>query len=195
MIEKALPRISDDLNRIDSPWALVGGRAVCVLAEPRPTADIDIAVAVPDDATARARVDELVAAGYRTRESIMHDDTGRLATVRLLCPTADDEVPVDLFFASSGVEDEVVAAAEPLSVQPGLTVPVACRGHLIAVKLCWRAGPKRDRDLRSLIDHADTADVTDARRLITKITERGYHRGRDLDAALDAVLDGSLSGP
>ncbi|HEY6738731.1 MAG TPA: nucleotidyl transferase AbiEii/AbiGii toxin family protein [Actinopolymorphaceae bacterium] len=187
-LEQALPRVVHDLHDLDSPWALVGGLAVCARAEPRPTADIDIAVAVPDDATATARVGDLVAAGYRSREAIVHDQTGRLATVRLLSSVAGEDVAVDLFFASCGVEPEVVKAAEPLEIPPGVTIPVARTGHLIAVKLCWRPGAKRDRDLRTLIERADADDLDDARRLIASITDRGYHRGRDLAATLDSWL-------
>ena len=187
MLEEALQQLVGDLHDLGSPWALVGGLAVCVRAEPRPTADIDIAVAVPDDATAKARVGELTAARYRLRESIVHDQTGRLATVRLLSPVAGEDVAVDLFFASSGVEAEVVGAAELLEVPPGLTIPVARIGHLVAVKL-WRASAKRDRDLRALIERAEAEDLEDARGLIASITGRGYHRGRDLGAALDSWL-------
>jgi hypothetical protein len=118
----------------------------------------------------------------------VHDQTGRLATVRLLSPVAGEDVAVDLFFASSGVEAEVVGAAESLEVPPGLKIPVACIGHLIAVKLLWRRSAKRDRDLHTLIEWADAEDLEDARRLIASITERGYHRGRDLGAALDSWL-------
>ncbi|MEQ4210251.1 nucleotidyl transferase AbiEii/AbiGii toxin family protein [Actinopolymorpha sp. B9G3] len=155
MLEEALRQIVGDLHDLGSHWALVGGLAVCARAEPRPTADIDIAVAAADDAAAKARVRDLLAAGYRSRESILHDQTGRLATVRLLSPVAGEDVGVDLFFASSGVEPEVVGAAESLEVPPGLTIPVARIGDLIAVKLCWRRSEKRDRDLRTLIERAD----------------------------------------
>lgn len=188
VLEEALPQIVGDLHDLGSAWALVGGLAVCARAEPRPTADIDIAVAVPDDATARARVGDLLAAGYRSRESIVHDQTGRLATVRLLSPGAREDVAVDLFFASSGVEAEVVGAAKLLEVSPGLPVPVARIGHLVAVKLLWRRSANRDRDLRTLIERADAEDLEDARHLIASITERGYHRGLDLGAALDSWL-------
>lgn len=188
VLEAALRQIVGDLHDLGSPWALVGGLAVCARAEPRPTADIDIAVAVPDDAAAKARVGDLLAAGYRSRESIPHDQTGRLATVRLLSPVAGEDVAVDLFFASSGVEAEVVGAAESLEVSPGLTIPVARIGHLIAVELCWRRSEKRDRDLRTLIERADAEDLEEARHLIALITERGCHRGRDLRAALDSWL-------
>jgi len=184
----ALPKIVTDLRDLGSPWALVGGLAVCARAEPRPTADVDIAVAVPDDAVAKERVGDLLAAGYRLRESIVHGQTGRLATVRLLSPTAGDEAALDLFFASSGVEAEIVAAAESLELLPGLVIPVSRIGHLIAVKLCWRRSAKHDRDLRALIDRADAEDLQEARHLAALITERGYHRGRDLAAALTSWL-------
>lgn len=187
MIEEALPHVADDLDDLGAPWALVGGLAVCARAAPRPTADIDVAVAVPDDATAQTQVDALLAAGHRWRESVVHDETGRLATVRLES-TVGEGVVLDLFFASSGVEDEVVGAAEPLEVLPGLTIPVARIGHLIAVKFLWRPSEKRDRDLHTLIERADAEDLEDARRLIASITRRGYHRGRDLRAALESRL-------
>ncbi|SDS74402.1 hypothetical protein SAMN04489812_2877 [Microlunatus soli] len=187
MLEEPLPQVVGDLDQLASPWALVGGLAVCARAEPRPTADIDIAVAVPDDRAATACVDSMITAGYRSRESIVHDQTGRLATVRLLAPVGED-VAVDLFFASSGVEAEVVAGAETLQIPPGVPVPVARIGHLIAVKLLWRSSAKRDRDLRALIERAGAEDVGDARCLLVAITERGYHRGRDLEAALDGWL-------
>ncbi|TCC27830.1 nucleotidyl transferase AbiEii/AbiGii toxin family protein [Kribbella speibonae] len=188
MIEVALPHVVGDLHDLGAPWALVGGLALCVRAEPRPAADIDIAVAVPDDATAKARVDELLAVGYRLREAIVHDQTGRLATVRLDCTAVHGDVGLDLFFASCSVEAEVVGAAEPLQVPPDLCIPVARIGHLIAVKLLWRSSEKRDRDLRTLLQHADAEDLEEARHLIALITQRGHHRGRDLGAALDNWL-------
>jgi hypothetical protein len=42
---------------------------------------------------------------------------------------------VDLLFASSGIETEIVREAEWLEVLPGLTMPVARTGHLVALKL------------------------------------------------------------
>jgi hypothetical protein len=191
MIEEALTYVVGDLHDRRLPWALVGGLAVCARAEPRPTADIDIAVVTADDATAKAYVDDLLAVGYRWKKSIANAQTGRLATVKLDSPAVAKDVAVDLFLASCGVEAEVVGAAEPLEVAPGLTIPVARIGHLIAVKLLWRPSEKRDRDLRTLIRRAGAEDLTDARHLIDSITRRGYHRGRDLGAALDSWLAAS----
>ncbi len=167
-----------------TPMALVGGMAVCIRAEPRPTSDVDIAIAVADDAAATSLVARLESDGYRVLESIPHDDTGRIATTRLSLIVSDAEVTIDLFFASSGVEAEVVADATRCKVTPGLVVPVSSVGHLIAVKLCWRPSEKRTRDLRALITAASAADLEDAHRLATLITERGYHRGRDLQMTM-----------
>lgn len=188
ILEEVLPQVVGDLNRLDLPWALVGGLAVCARARPRPTADIDIAVSLPDDATANMAVDALIDLDYRLTESIVHDQTDRLATVRLLAAVDGKAVVVDLFFASSGVEAEVVEAAELLAIRPGLVIPVASIGHLIAVKLCWRQSDKRDRDLHVLIEQADEVDREDARQLIAVITERGYDRGRNLSSALESWL-------
>jgi hypothetical protein len=50
----------------------------------------------------------------------------------------DDPAVLDLLFASSGIESEIVAAADTLAVVPGLTLPVATTGHLLAT--CPRGG-------------------------------------------------------
>lgn len=56
-------------------------------------------------------LDDLIGVGYRLRETVVRDQTDRLATVRLLAPVDGEDVIVDLFFASSGVEAEVVQSA------------------------------------------------------------------------------------
>jgi predicted nucleotidyltransferase len=79
-------------------------------------------------------------------------------------------VVADLLFASSGIEPEVVAAAEPLEIFPGVTAPVAQIGHLIALKLLARDDRTRPQDavdLRALCDVApetETARTRSARR-------------------------------
>lgn len=193
MIDDKLASVVGDLRQLAAPWALVGGLAVGARTRPRATADVDIAFAVPDDEAATHCVTALTALGFRRVESIWHEVTGRLATVRLASPptTARDggrEVALDLFFASSGVEAETVEAAQPLDLGPAGWVPVACLGHLIAVKLIWRRSEKRDGDLRALIEYATDEDVRAARQLVAVITQRGYSRGRDLVADLEGWL-------
>jgi hypothetical protein len=98
---------------------------------------------------------------------------------------------VDLLFASSGIEAEIVAAAEPLEILPGLVVPVARAGHLVALKLLARDDESRPQDaadlvaLRAALTVRDRADADAAVQLVV---ERGYHRGRDLVGLLTGYL-------
>src|SRR5215472_6784291 len=50
VLSDALRQVASDLDRRKLRWALVGGFAVSARAEPRFTRDIDVAVAVSDDA-------------------------------------------------------------------------------------------------------------------------------------------------
>jgi nucleotidyltransferase AbiEii toxin of type IV toxin-antitoxin system len=184
----ALERVRSELDRLELHWAVIGGLALAVRAEPRQTRDIDVAIAVEDDSQAEGAVRSLTAGGLRFVEEGVLEQTavGRLATVRLQVPArhAEDLVPVDLFFASSCVESELVAAAERLEVLPGLSLPVATTGFLIALKVL--AGRLQDlADVDSLLRTATAADVDEARRVIGWITARGCHRGNDLAAVLE----------
>ncbi|HEU5471452.1 MAG TPA: hypothetical protein VFV67_12425 [Actinophytocola sp.] len=83
-------------------------------AEPRFTRDVDVAATVTDDSAAEQLI-----------HSVEHDDAERLATARLGVSPTDHggQVIVDVLFASSGIEPEIVRAAEPIEILPGLTVP------------------------------------------------------------------------
>jgi hypothetical protein len=190
-LEKALRAIAGDLDGSDYGWALAGGFAVSARAAPRFTRDVDVAVAVPDDPTAEKLIRLLVTRGYRFVATVEQDDTGRLATARLASSASDRGVLVDLLFATSGIEPEIVAAAEPLDVLPGLTIPVAQVGHLIALKLLARDDQTRPQDLadlRALLGVATSDDLALAGTAIKLITERGFHRDRDLAAGLAELL-------
>lgn len=94
-------------------------------------------------------------------------------------------------FASSGIEPEIARAAEATEIVAGLTLPIATTGHLIALKLLARDDelrPQDRADLRALRSAATAADIEVAREAVRLITERGFARGRDLIAALDAVI-------
>jgi hypothetical protein len=191
LLEAALRRAADDLRRYRQPWALVGGFAVSARSEPRFTRDVDVTAAVGDDAEAEALVRWLLGEGYRLLASIEHDATERLATVRLGSPVdSDDGVIVDVLFASSGIEPEIVEAAEQVEIIPGLILPIAATGHLIALKVLARDDETRPQDLadlRALLTVATAEDIVVARDAIRMITDRGFARGRDLLAALAAL--------
>ena len=100
--------------------------AVSTRAEARFTRDADLAVLVSGDEDAESLVRDLQARGHRVVAAIEQESAGRLATVRLVpLGQGDDETVVDLLFASSGIEPEIVAAAESLQAAEGLRMPVA----------------------------------------------------------------------
>jgi hypothetical protein len=190
-LEGALRAIARELDRMRGAWALVGGLAVSARAEPRFTRDIDLAVAASHDQDAEALVHGLVGSGYRVLATLEQETAGRLATVRLETPgEGSGAVVVDLLFASSGVEPEIVQEAETLEVLPGLRVPVARAGHLLALKVL-SVSPKRPQDLidiLALLREATPADIDQARKAAALIVKRGYGRGRDLVGDLEGHL-------
>jgi Nucleotidyl transferase AbiEii toxin, Type IV TA system len=188
-LEGALRRAAADLTRRRQAWALVGGFAVSARAVPRFTRDVDIAVAIDDDTEAENLVRELIGDGYTVFSTLEHDN-GRLATVRLSREVDGVGIIVDLLFASSGIEPEIAAAAEAIEVVPGLKLPVASTGHLIALKLLARDDECRPQDLADLLALRATASPSDeatARSAVKLIMERGFNRGRDLVTSLESL--------
>jgi predicted nucleotidyltransferase len=190
-LEAGLRKLAAELDRGGTGWALVGGLAVSIRSEPRFTRDIDVAVAVSDDQEAAAIVRRFGERGYLLHSLVEQDAVGRLATARLTAPGQQREgIVVDLLFASSGIEGEVVAAAERLIVLADVQAPVARVGHLIALKLL-------SADDRRPLDRADALALTRvcgveeielARTALALIEHRGFNRGRDLQAALAQLL-------
>jgi predicted nucleotidyltransferase len=184
-VEAALRGIAEDLGAAGKRWALIGGLAVSARAEPRTTRDVDVAVAVASDAEAEALVYRLQGAGYRILQTLEQTTFHRLSTVRL-SPRRGGGAIVDLLFASSGIEPEIVEAAEPLEIVEGISVPVARLGHLLALKVLARDDRRRPQDwddIRALLVEATPADVAQARDALKLITDRGFHRDK---ALLDA---------
>jgi len=187
--ESAARTATRRLDSLGLDYALVGGFAVSIRCEPRFTRDIDLVVAVAGDEAAEAVVRAFVQEGHRVVATIEQELAGRLATVRLVLGPGDEVV--DLLFASSGIESDIASGAQRIEVVPGLVLPVARVGHLIALKLLARddrTRPQDAGDLRALIAVADPGEFDLAREAIGLIERRGYQRGRDLVAALDDLL-------
>ena len=196
-LEEALGEIVAALDNAGVSACLVGGIAVSARIEPRFTRDLDLAISVPDDAEAETLIHTLVRRGYRTVATVEQDAVGRLATARMKPPREVDEggVVVDLLFASSGIEPEIVAAADLIRVFPSCAVPVARVGHLVALKLLSRDDERRPQDavdLRALLPAVDEEEERLAREAIHAIVDRGYARGRSLEADLDLLLSKRL---
>jgi predicted nucleotidyltransferase len=194
---EALARILSRLDGHGAGAALLGGLAVSVWTEPRFTRDIDLAVAVRTDVDAERLVRNLSEAGYRVLATVEQKAAARLATARLLPPGESAEgLVVDLLFASSGIEPEIVSATTEIDIGAGVPVPVARIGHLIALKLlAYDEGtrPQDALDLRALKTVLDAAEKRRAEDACELIVRRGYHRGRDLQTLLDAFLSAAAT--
>ncbi|HEY7819582.1 MAG TPA: hypothetical protein VIG29_15275, partial [Vicinamibacteria bacterium] len=127
---------------------------------------------------------ELQQSGYIVVATVEQEAVERLATARLQPPAgARTGVLLDLLFASSGIEGEVVEEAEPFEVLPELHIPVARTGHLMALKILSRDDETRPQDivdLRALSKTASEEEFERARKALELIDSRGFHRGRPL---------------
>jgi predicted nucleotidyltransferase len=197
-LEAALRQIHAGLTEAHVSFALVGGLAVSARTEPRFTRDADLAVASASDAEAEALIHDLRARGYGVEAVVEQQAVGRLATVRLTLANVPQAPVIDLLFASSGIESEIVAEAEPLDLLPDFRIGVATTGHLIALKILSRddaARPQDLVDLRALLRVATAAELARARQALTLITARGYHRGRELMADMEKLVALRSSSP
>ena len=192
-LEAALRQIHSDLTDLHIPFALIGGLAVSARTEPRFTRDADLAVAVANDAEAEALIHRLRAIDYGIEALVEQQAVGRLATVRLTRSRESAAPVVDLLFASSGIEPEIVDGADTIDLLPNLRIRVATTGHLIALKVLSRDDVERPQDLvdlRALLRVASPADVARARQALMLITARGYQRGRDLESEMNRLAGG-----
>ncbi len=180
------------LKQVGASFALIGGLAVSVRSEPRFTRDVDLAVSVSDDSMAEALLGTFGANRYQVLAVVEQEAAGRLASARLVPPEASGAgVVVDLLFASSGIEPEIVRQAQSIELMTGLTVPVARRGHLVALKILARDDNDRPQDwadLQALIKYASPEDLQLARDGLELITSRGFHRGRHLIEDFEALI-------
>lgn len=182
-LEAALRQISIDLTDAGVRFALIGGLAVSVRTEPRFTRDADLAVALPSDVEAEALIRTLQTSGYGIEAIIEQAAVGRPATARLIRFSQPQPPVIDLLFALSGIEPEIVAESERMELLPNLTLGVARTGHLIALKIRSRDDLTRPQDLvdlRALGRVASATELARTRHSLMLIPNRGYDRGRNL---------------
>lgn len=192
-----LSEICGFLNSLGLPYALIGGLAVSVRTEPRFTRDIALAIAVTDDAEAERILYELQNRGYLIQAIVEQQAAHRLTTARLQPPGQPSEgIIVDLLFASSGIEPEIVREATDLEVFQGLPLPVCRSGHLLALKILARDDVRRPQDtvdIRALLKDISQDEIELAYSAVRLITSRQFHRGRDLISSLDEFIRESRS--
>ena len=188
--QSALRSVPRDLRAVNARFALVGGMAVSARSVARFTNDLDFAVAVDSDDAAEAVVAGLLTRGYSIAALLEETGSGRMATMRLNCPPANAAPLIcDLLFRTSGIEREVVADATIESVYPGLRLPLARTGHLIAMKVLAECDEREHDlpDLRRLFEVADDREFDLARSSLAVIEERGFARGKQLLARFEEL--------
>jgi hypothetical protein len=189
---EGLIRVGTDLKALRLRWAVIGGMAVSFRSVARATKDLDVAIAVGSESEAEEVVLSLRIRGYQDQPHgavFEQKDMNRLATVRLLVPGAvPSRIAVDLFFASSGVEEEIVAAADLRAILPGVYVPIATSGHLLALKVL--AGREKDRaDVHALLARASPREIQRARETLALIERRGFNRGKNLQVDFARLME------
>ena len=187
----ALQRTAEVLGELGRPFALVGGLAVSIRVEPRFTRDIDLAVAVADDAAAEALVADLQERGFTIQLSLEQRAIERLAAVRMTPPGESAAgIVVDLLFASSGIEADICAAAELMEITAGIAIPVATAGHLLVMKVLSRSAdrPQDETDLRALVKVLTDGERQRAIAAAVQIERLGANRGKPLGAEVNALL-------
>ena len=173
--------IEQTLSELNIKWALIGGLAVSTHANPRFTNDIDISVSVSSDREVENIVFQLQQRQWKAEQILEEENKSYISTVRFIHLQYPD-IFVDLLFASSGIETEIVEEAFLLEALPSLKIKVAQIGHLLALKVLSE-GPGREQDtldIRALLKEAEPSDIEKAKEASALIMSRGFNRNRDL---------------
>lgn len=161
-------------------WYLFGAQAVVLHGVPRLSADVDVTLALsPDDADRFA--DDMVRAGFALR--VADPDFVRRTRVMPFVHTATG-MPVDVVLAGSGLEDDFLDRARPMTIG-STTVPVIDVGDLIMAKVL-AARPKDLQDAAALWRvHGQQLDASRLRRTLKTLQDALGQS--DLVPAFDAV--------
>lgn len=189
-----LRRVTNDLNQSGVAWCLVGGLGTSVYVEPRTTKDIDVVVSVPDEQQADNLKDLLLTKGYTNPQLLMHTiPTRRMGWRVFIPPSREASIPLDILVSACGIEQDIVANSSTIEILPGLSLPVASLGHLIAMKVLSQNSFERlqDRvDLLALLRSANQQDRNMVERSLKEIANRGFSEGRNLVAELHEIEAG-----
>lgn len=91
-----LKKLINDLTELNLKWALIGGLAYSVYADPRTTKDIDIALLVSEREELEEIISKLLTLGYKKKELLMHANPTKLLGIRVSIPTSRGySVPVE----------------------------------------------------------------------------------------------------
>ena len=179
--------VVDALEKQGQGFALAGGLAVAIRAEPRFTADIDIVVAVGSDAAMESLIYNLRQLDFELIALVELKAQNRLATSRLEAPGG---MIVDLIAATCGIEQEIVARATLVEIPEVGKIPVIRAEELLSMKILSMTEKRPlDRvDSINLLCINDNLDISVVRQNLLLIINRGYHRDQDLLLKLETLL-------
>ena len=120
------------LNATEIPYALVGGLAVSIYAQPRATEDVDLLVAREDLARAVERLESL---GFRCAGVPMSVGARRLDIQRLIKIDGTDLIPVDLLVPNDPALAALLADRSPIAWEDEYLSIVSLAGLRILKRL------------------------------------------------------------
>ena len=189
-----LRRVTSDLHQSEVTWCLVGGLGTSVYVDPRTTKDIDVVVSVTGEEQADRLKDFLLSRGYTNPQVLMHTSPTRRMGWRIFIPASREaSIPLDVLVAACGIERDIVASATTIEILPGLSLPVASLGHLIAMKVLSQNRFERlqDRvDIIALLRTATEQDRITLERSLNEISKLELAGGRNLIAELSDLEAG-----
>lgn len=194
-----LKKIIQDLKTLQANWALVGGLACSIYAEPRTTKDIDLVLALSEKAQLDEIVNKMLKLGYHNKQVLMHLNPAHRLGLRVsLKSNKDYAIPIDLLTATCGIEQEIVENSKSIEILPSIVLPVAMLSHILAMKILSQNNHERIRDRAdaiSLISNASNEDLQKTRKALSLITERKFNRDKDLLLEFETLLESVKNNP
>lgn len=139
-------------NRMELPYAIMGGLAVRAFGVPRPTYDVDVTIAIADDKLP-ALYDAVEAAGYTVPEAYRRGWVDRVAEMpvikfRIYRGVVEESVDVDLFLVETAFQREMIQRRISAEIENLGSTWIVSPEDLVLLKLV--AG--RPRDLGDIDD-------------------------------------------
>jgi hypothetical protein len=164
-IGSALRALAGWLESARVPYAVIGGIAVGLQAEPRFTQDID-AVIWTDDQAWSALLAAGLAFGLRPR---IADPLVFAARTRVLLLTHEGRVPVDVSCGALPFEQELIEQATEIDAGAA-SIRVARPVHLLVTKAIANR-PRDHADIAALLRAHPEVDVAAARRVVAEFSQ------------------------
>jgi len=172
-------------NAMKIPYAVIGGLAVRAYGVPRPTYDVDVILAIPEDRLPEL-FDAVEAAGYTVPESYRKGWVDRIAEMplvkfRIYRGTPEESVDVDLFLMTTAFQKSMMERRQLAEIEHIGRTWIVSPEDLILLKLI--AGR-----------HRDMGDIEDVRFMHGEL-DVNYMRPWAQELGVSEELEALLAGP